>query len=685
MSCSTASDGGGIWFLATTGSLNDTVYVQRNVIDSNYAGRNGGGIYYERSASGFIVLRANRVCGNIAHGMGGGAYLKSPTMGSPPDGDTIADNLFAHDSATTAGGGICADATHGRFRRNITRSTSHDGVWVYEPSEGQPLVNLGDSASPGYNVFTENRDYDVVLGDNSKADFIWMIGNYWGSLDDSFISERIRHAIEIEVRFNPIAASGKWFNVGTSSLCRVGVIVTGDLEVCRNCSLVCSRTLEFLPTPDCTLPGGDPKLCDLILRSGSRLRAEGPLWDSVRFIISTPKGASGTWYGIRGDSWSSVLLSRARISNAYCGVHATGLGTDGDPSIVVSRSLFTDNYYVGLWLENVSAIVDSCRFSNNGVAGIACSGLTRTESLQVHRCRFSDNWCDVFCSDMHPSANRSSIRHNSFERDTLAMEPELASNFGVYLTRVSDRVKVDSNTFYPRTQAAVLAESSNSPVTDNTVETSCLHYGLWCRSGSSPRVRYCMFNSDAYSGGQAVFADRCRPDLGDSTANDPGRNAFSVYNQVWVRYYSVGPGETLKAEYNTWGSGWPGLYPEKLVGDTALIDYTPWLDITGGGGQSAHLLDARLAPELGKPCPNPFGNKTTIRYAISQAGPTQVKICDLTGRVVRMLVNQNQLPGRYSLTWNRTDDLGRQLAEGVYFVRLSAPGFEETQKALVTQ
>jgi hypothetical protein len=36
-------------------------------------------------------------------------------------------------------------------------------------------------------------------------------------------------------------------------------------------------------------------------------------------------------------------------------------------------------------------------------------------------------------------------------------------------------------------------------------------------------------------------------------------------------------------------------------------------------------------------------------------------------------------PGRYSLTWNRTDDRGKKLSEGVYFIRLTSPNCEKTR------
>jgi hypothetical protein len=75
--------------------------------------------------------------------------------------------------------------------------------------------------------------------------------------------------------------------------------------------------------------------------------------------------------------------------------------------------------------------------------------------------------------------------------------------------------------------------------------------------------------------------------------------------------------------------------------------------------------------------------ETTINYQVNLAGNTSLKVFDLTGRTVRTLTNTSQKPGRYSINWNRKDDRGRVLAQGIYFVRLQSPNFEKTRKVIV--
>jgi hypothetical protein len=57
----------------------------------------------------------------------------------------------------------------------------------------------------------------------------------------------------------------------------------------------------------------------------------------------------------------------------------------------------------------------------------------------------------------------------------------------------------------------------------------------------------------------------------------------------------------------------------------------------------------------------------------------------LLGRTVRTPTDANHKPGHYSLTGNRTNDRGKKLAEGVYFIRLASPNCEKMRKAVITE
>ena len=47
-------------------------------------------------------------------------------------------------------------------------------------------------------------------------------------------------------------------------------------------------------------------------------------------------------------------------------------------------------------------------------------------------------------------------------------------------------------------------------------------------------------------------------------------------------------------------------------------------------------------------------------------------IFDMTGKQVKVMVNQTYPSGSHSLTWNGTDGSGRQMGSGIYFYVLKA-------------
>lgn len=82
--------------------------------------------------------------------------------------------------------------------------------------------------------------------------------------------------------------------------------------------------------------------------------------------------------------------------------------------------------------------------------------------------------------------------------------------------------------------------------------------------------------------------------------------------------------------------------------------------------------------------PNPFNPTTTIAYDVPQSGgDVSIAIYDVSGRLVRTLVDEHRSAGRYSAQWNGDDDAGWPVASGVYFYRMQAGPFHETRKMVL--
>ena len=90
--------------------------------------------------------------------------------------------------------------------------------------------------------------------------------------------------------------------------------------------------------------------------------------------------------------------------------------------------------------------------------------------------------------------------------------------------------------------------------------------------------------------------------------------------------------------------------------------------------------------ELHQNHPNPFNPQTTISYDLPDAwGGARVRlwILDISGRVVRSLVDEEQGSGTHDVRWDGTDDRGGRVASGVYFYVLDADGERRTRKLVL--
>jgi len=81
--------------------------------------------------------------------------------------------------------------------------------------------------------------------------------------------------------------------------------------------------------------------------------------------------------------------------------------------------------------------------------------------------------------------------------------------------------------------------------------------------------------------------------------------------------------------------------------------------------------------------PNPFNPATTIAFELASPGQVSITVYDVSGRMIRSLVNGHLPAGMHEVTWNGRDRNGATAASGVYFYRLVAGGILETKKMVL--
>ena len=102
-----------------------------------------------------------------------------------------------------------------------------------------------------------------------------------------------------------------------------------------------------------------------------------------------------------------------------------------------------------------------------------------------------------------------------------------------------------------------------------------------------------------------------------------------------------------------------------------------------GEGIDASSGEGELPPmtRLAGVHPNPFNPSTTVRFELARPGRATLRVYDLSGRLVRELADGILPAGPQAVAWDGLGQDGQPASSGVYLVRLSADGVEQSVKA----
>jgi hypothetical protein len=142
------------------------------------------------------------------------------------------------------------------------------------------------------------------------------------------------------------------------------------------------------------------------------------------------------------------------------------------------------------------------------------------------------------------------------------------------------------------------------------------------------------------------------------------------------------------------------IEPSGNVAVTGL--YSGTIDFGGGnlpigGGEDIYL--AKFGPSVGveessefgirigefglmQNKPNPFNKLTAISYQLQAPSHTTLQIYDITGRLVKTLVNESQEPGEYHIHWDSRTSVS-VVRSGIYFYRLTCGDYTATRKLTI--
>lgn len=125
-----------------------------------------------------------------------------------------------------------------------------------------------------------------------------------------------------------------------------------------------------------------------------------------------------------------------------------------------------------------------------------------------------------------------------------------------------------------------------------------------------------------------------------------------------------------KIKFDRIGNLWISPYSE------GAMMFKPGGIITESGNNEVSIIPKNF--NLEQNYPNPFNPTTIIKYSLPLTGIVKLSIVDITGKVIKVLVNELKNAGTYSAEFS-----GNDIASGIYFYRLESAQFVATKKMML--
>lgn len=184
-----------------------------------------------------------------------------------------------------------------------------------------------------------------------------------------------------------------------------------------------------------------------------------------------------------------------------------------------------------------------------------------------------------------------------------------------------------------------------------------------------------------------IAGDKCQPEVSTDSAGNTFSTLSAYYSgsvDSWQKrtvditsycnnkkYFRIG--YRLLTDTINVAKGW-------YVDDMVIEGYLK----TGVEGEPSRIAGPATS-QLFNSYPNPAGKTTAISYQISTTQSVKLNIYDITGRLVKKLVDEKQTPGKYKLNWDCTTNQGIKAANGVYFYSLQTNDGRQSKKMILVR
>jgi hypothetical protein len=125
--------------------------------------------------------------------------------------------------------------------------------------------------------------------------------------------------------------------------------------------------------------------------------------------------------------------------------------------------------------------------------------------------------------------------------------------------------------------------------------------------------------------------------------------------------------------------GYIDIWLTTVTGDSALVE----VELVAGAVTGAETNATPRVAVLYQNYPNPFNPSTSIEFSLPARERVSLKVFDVSGRLVRTLVDGPLSDGIHRYTWDGHNERGASVASGVYFYVLRSESIRQSRKAVL--
>ena len=425
-------------------------------------------------------------------------------------------------------------------------------------------------------------------------------------------------------------------------------------------------------TPDQGLAVGDrgtvtalngPKL-DLIDVSKNHLWANESFWVDTTFAIS----GQGERTTDGGKTWARIAFPHQNNRTCFPIMFECGTGVIAQNRVVLD------------WPNPTKKFLDIAVTKDSGMIW---QGRVAIESFEAHASTALSDSIFVVLAD-----------NNSINRIVKFYIIDFRSGNGVASERIADKVYY-SVAALPEKNALITLTTDKLYISYDTARTWTLLYAPtfpvsfdYTKIVTAPGGRILLFsnNSQCIESSDYGITWSIRPGYAQNVSTSTGRFAVNhdgiiAYGEFQNLYlwYPDGSQKLIHKFLST-----TEVTSIQFVGSNILYVHTNF--------QSVHkfTLDSTLTSvtaeepvlpettELSQNYPNPFNSSSIIEYALPEEGYVTIKLYDITGRLIKQLVNEYKTAGRHKTTIESGN-----LASGVYIYTLRVNDINISKKLII--